>query len=360
MSAFLLVMIFVLILIGILSILMPDLVPKTLPFGVRILAEYKNEPILRKMKSYFRIYILILLIAFSIPMIYSSIYEQVIILFSFIVLQYVGYYIAHRRIHSEKIMKKWYENKNEVLVAEIATEHKKINVFLWILPSIIIILIAIISLYFVYPSLPNSIPMHFNANAVPDSWMAKTPLNASLLIILMAAITVVFYFLDIVILRSRIEIDPSMPEASSYQANAFKNLMAKSLSVMGWFLNITFLFSNYITWNIFPSNDFIVVITPIIIAVGIIFAVSIYAGAQGSRLSFPSKGNQDSEVMRDDDRYWIGGAFYFNREDRAIIVPKRFGIGWTLNLGNIAAWFFFMIIILLALVPVIIIGLVHL
>jgi uncharacterized membrane protein len=39
-------------------------------------------------------------------------------------------------------------------------------------------------------------------------------------------------------------------------------------------------------------------------------------------------------VFRDDDRYWYGGFFYNNPDDPAIFVPKRFGLGWTLNFGH--------------------------
>jgi uncharacterized membrane protein len=37
---------------------------------------------------------------------------------------------------------------------------------------------------------------------------------------------------------------------------------------------------------------------------------------------------------RDDDKYWRGGLVYINREDHKLLVPRRFGLGWTLNLGN--------------------------
>jgi uncharacterized membrane protein len=49
-------------------------------------------------------------------------------------------------------------------------------------------------------------------------------------------------------------------------------------------------------------------------------------------------------MNRDDDRYWIAGMFYVNRDDRAILVPKRhggpfgLGIGRTLNLGHPVSW----------------------
>ena len=38
--------------------------------------------------------------------------------------------------------------------------------------------------------------------------------------------------------------------------------------------------------------------------------------------------------QRDDDKHWRGGLFYINREDPALWVARRFGLGWTLNFGN--------------------------
>jgi uncharacterized membrane protein len=39
-------------------------------------------------------------------------------------------------------------------------------------------------------------------------------------------------------------------------------------------------------------------------------------------------------VFRDDDRYWYGGIFYNNPDDPAVFVPKRYGLGWTVNFGR--------------------------
>ena len=35
-----------------------------------------------------------------------------------------------------------------------------------------------------------------------------------------------------------------------------------------------------------------------------------------------------------DNRRWILGTFYVNHEDPSIMVEHRFGLGYTLNLGN--------------------------
>jgi uncharacterized membrane protein len=40
------------------------------------------------------------------------------------------------------------------------------------------------------------------------------------------------------------------------------------------------------------------------------------------------------EVYRDDDQYWYGGLFYNNPDDPAMFVPRRYGFGWTVNIGN--------------------------
>ena len=38
------------------------------------------------------------------------------------------------------------------------------------------------------------------------------------------------------------------------------------------------------------------------------------------------------------DSRWIGGMLYFNRDDPALFVEKRFGLGYTLNFGHKIAW----------------------
>ena len=40
----------------------------------------------------------------------------------------------------------------------------------------------------------------------------------------------------------------------------------------------------------------------------------------------------------DDDHFWHLGVFYANADDPAVVVPKRFGIGWGLNWARPASW----------------------
>ena len=62
------------------------------------------------------------------------------------------------------------------------------------------------------------------------------------------------------------------------------------------------------------------------------------------------RGRTDAD-FRDDDRYWYGGFFYNNPDDPAVFVPKRFGLGWTMNFGHPQAKLVLIGMLLLVLLP---------
>jgi uncharacterized membrane protein len=43
-------------------------------------------------------------------------------------------------------------------------------------------------------------------------------------------------------------------------------------------------------------------------------------------------------VPNDNANHWRLVIFYFNRQDRRLLVPKRHGLGWTLNFAHAGAW----------------------
>ena len=49
----------------------------------------------------------------------------------------------------------------------------------------------------------------------------------------------------------------------------------------------------------------------------------------------PEKANKEiSEQWRKDPSNWKLGIFYYNKNDKRIFCPKRFGWGWTVNFAN--------------------------
>lgn len=53
----------------------------------------------------------------------------------------------------------------------------------------------------------------------------------------------------------------------------------------------------------------------------------------GSQASSGAGRQPGGPIYRDDDRNWRG-VFYYNPDDPELFVPKRYGLGWTINFGN--------------------------
>lgn len=65
----------------------------------------------------------------------------------------------------------------------------------------------------------------------------------------------------------------------------------------------------------------------------------------------PADGNP-SAVYRDDERYWLGGIIYFNRDDADLFIPKRYGWGWTVNFAHPGGKLILAVMLLMILMPV--------
>ncbi|HVU67847.1 MAG TPA: DUF5808 domain-containing protein [Ktedonobacteraceae bacterium] len=78
------------------------------------------------------------------------------------------------------------------------------------------------------------------------------------------------------------------------------------------------------------------------------------------RASVPIARRRPSAVYRDDERYWSGGIFYHNPDDPDLFVPRRYGLGWTLNFGHPRSRFFLLLLFLVAILPPLVVALVNL
>ncbi|HET9016599.1 MAG TPA: DUF5808 domain-containing protein [Thermomicrobiaceae bacterium] len=65
-------------------------------------------------------------------------------------------------------------------------------------------------------------------------------------------------------------------------------------------------------------------------------------------------GLSGENIDRDDERYWLGGIIYNNPDDPELLVPKRFGLGRTLNFGRPLGKVLTIGLLLVALVPLLI------
>jgi uncharacterized membrane protein len=96
----------------------------------------------------------------------------------------------------------------------------------------------------------------------------------------------------------------------------------------------------------------------LLIALGLLIVVAIFLilptrrsrpNASTSTVRSPSL----AEVYRDDERYWLAGVIYYNRDDPDLLVPKRYGWGWTVNFARPEGKVVLIVLLLLVLLPVI-------
>lgn len=87
----------------------------------------------------------------------------------------------------------------------------------------------------------------------------------------------------------------------------------------------------------------------------VVIVVLARLGQGGSRVATTQSSSTPSAVPVGDrtlDRYWKLGVFYFNPDDSAIFVEKRFGLGYSLNFARPTTWFIMALLLLAPLVPI--------
>ena len=58
-------------------------------------------------------------------------------------------------------------------------------------------------------------------------------------------------------------------------------------------------------------------------------------------------------IFHDDSRYWYG-IVYYNPDDPDVIIPKRYGFGWTVNFGHPMGKLIAVVLLIMLLLPLVI------
>ena len=126
------------------------------------------------------------------------------------------------------------------------------------------------------------------------------------------------------------------PAASATRYRAYLTGVLRLLLVSSCFVNATLLLASLQAWEILEPT--LVTYLPLATVLVAWTTFAIRAGDAGHRL--PAAENAEPRhVQRDDDRHWhVAGMVYVNRRDPAVLVHRRTGMYWTLNLGNPVSW----------------------
>lgn len=317
-------------------------------FGVRVPKEYeKDENIIKLDKEYKKMYLI-----FVLPLIFiinilvtftSKISIFLLLTFALIIITNIPIFIYWKKMMKLKEEKGWKSLGKNVVLVDTSIRKPRVreeDVVIRLRTFMILLVIPLITLILTlisYKDVPNSFPIHYNAQGIADSFVNKEGFKGFFYLALFPVLvqTGMIIFLALInkfAINGKVEINSGTLEEIKEQRKVFKRINSILLFILTLEISIMFMFIQFCTiysWNINIIN---MIFLPLILLTTIIFTIISYKIGQGGKNIKIKK--EDKEIYRDDDKNWIFGNFYFNKKDPSIFVEKRVGIGWDVNLGN--------------------------
>jgi len=214
--------------------------------------------------------------------------------------------------------------------------------FWWELLPLAIIALTALVLASRYPNAPAIIPIHFNLAGQADGFATKS--IASFYSLVWTQLGIWLLFTTVVILGV----------AYTAKDGSYRRLQARRLFGIKTGIMVLLSFTALFTTTAYQSGTGAGELAALAFAFNIaVIGLAIYlfvrSGQGGQQPKLGSAGMVESDGTP--DSAWVGGLFYYNPDDPAIFVEKRFGLGFTLNFGQPVSWLF---LVGLLLIPIIV------
>jgi uncharacterized membrane protein len=339
MSAASLAGVFPVLAVGALMCLAPVASRPTVQFGVRVPRERAGAPVIgRERRAYYwraaAIGVCCTAVAVTVQG-YGSWWLTRIILVPELAADLGCFWAARRKIAAVKNADDWFAGLRQTVVADTSwrTDPPRFPVR-WLIPALAVMAATAAAGALRYPGLPVHI-VTGSGHRVPKSAVSALVVAGQLYV------TAVCSGLMLIVYRSRPDIDAADPAASALRYRRFLAAFTRALLTLAALVDTSLLLVALRDWHVYRPSGIgrALPLLPVAAGVLLLAAVSVRAGQGGSRLNGNVRGLAlAAGTDRDDDRFWKAGLLYVNRNDPAVMVGSRFGAGWTLNLGNPAAW----------------------
>lgn len=340
------------------TIFIPYWTRKTESFGVSIPEDAYQRPDIKKMrKKYAGATGILSLMTAAVLLLTANGQDEKfigfifpILIFAYIAASFFVYLVFHKQMKELKQKQEEWVKKPQLVMIDTGFRNQKLaySNYWFVIPFLISIVTLIITLVN-YQLIPARYPMQYNFSGEVTNWGTKSYKSVLLMPIMQVYLTLLFLFINIIISKAKQQVSAANPKESIQKNIIFRRRWSLFTIVMGTGLVAMFMLPQLSM--IYSLNHQIIMVgflvyTVAVLAVSII--LSITTGQGGSRVSVKVSGEDGKVIDRDDDRYWKLGMFYFNKNDPAIFLEKRFGIGWTNNWAHPLSWLFILVILLLA------------
>jgi uncharacterized membrane protein len=323
---------------GALMCSLPAVTRPTLQFGVRVPRERAGAPVIRRERRayYWRTAAIGTCCTVAAVAVagYGSWLPRIILLPE-LAAGYGCFRVARRKIAAVKDADNWFAGLRQTAVADTSwrTDPPRFPV-LWLMPALAVIAATVTVGALRYPGLPDHI--------VSGSGHRLPKLVVSVLVVAgQLYATTVWSGVMLAVHRSRPDIEAADPVVSMLCYRRFLAAFTRALLTLAALADVSLLLIALRDWQVYRLSDGsrVLPVLPFVAGVLLLGTVALRAGQGGSRLNGNVRGLALATVTdRDDDQLWKGGLFYVNRDDPALVVGARFGVGWALNYGNPLAW----------------------
>jgi uncharacterized membrane protein len=229
------------------------------------------------------------------------------------------------------------------------------------LPAIVIVVGILCGIYAVsyaalhYAELPARVPTHFGPSGRPDAWRPKSFWTVMLLPLLTLIMGSGLGMMALLISRAKRALRFPKTQISAEAQMRFRKAFTRFMCLIAFVVTAMLTVASVGSIRVGLGLDaglsplmMVIGVSLMVLAIGGILYLLLHYGQGGSRLE-RSAGNAPLTNGLADNRYWVLGAFYVNRDDPSIFVERRFGFGYTINFGNWKAVAFFAAFIILIL-----------
>jgi uncharacterized membrane protein len=317
----------------------PVVTRPTLQFGIRVPRERAGAPVIRReRRAYYWRTAAIGLCCTTVAVTtrdYGSWWLSRIILLLELAAGLGCFLAARWKIAAVKNADGWFAGLRQTVVADTSwrTDPPRFPVR-WLIPAVAVIAATVAIGALRYPGLP--------AHVITGSGHRVSTSAVSVLIVAgQLYFTTVYSGLMLIVHRSRPEIDAADPGASTLRYRRFLAVITRALLTMAALADLGLLLIALPDWQVYRLSGIGRALPVLPFAAGVLLlgAVAARTGQGGSRLNGNVRGLAPAAgTDRDDDRFWKAGLLYVNRDDPALVVAARFGVGWALNYGNPVAW----------------------
>ena len=327
--------------VGALMCLMPAVTRPTLQFGVRVPRERARAPIIcRERRAYYwrtaaiGVCCTAAAVTATVQGHWPSWLTRIILLPE--LAAGFGCFLAARcKIAAVKNADDWFAGLRQTVVTDTSwrTDPPRFPVR-WLVPALAVMAATAAAGALRYPGLPAYI-VNGSGHRVPKSAVSVLIVAGQLYF------TAVYSGLMLIIHRSRPDIDAADPAASTLRYRRFLAVITRALLTMAALADLGLLLIALPDWQVYRLSGIGRALPVLPFAAGVLLlgAVAARMGQGGSRLNGNVRGLAlAAGTDRDDDLFWKAGLLYVNRDDPAIVVGARFGVGWMLNFGNPVAW----------------------